>query len=77
MSTTHECPGPGCAKQVPFEQLACLKHWSMVYGRHRTALNRLWRDDPGSDEYFAARRDCLLDMGVPADEVAELNAGVS
>ena len=27
---THDCPGPGCKRQVPPHQLACGGHWRQV-----------------------------------------------
>lgn len=74
--TTHECPAPECAVRVPFERLACPRHWFMVSAVDRRELLRLWRDAPGSGEYFAVRALCLADMGVPPSEVAGLNGGV-
>lgn len=42
---THECPYPGCQQRVPFEQLACRRHWYMVPKPLRDALWRAWRSD--------------------------------
>lgn len=75
--TTHECPAPGCTHHVPFERLACPRHWFKVRPGNRRSLLRLWRDKPGSDEYFACRAACLLDMGVAPADVASLNGGVA
>lgn len=73
--TTHKCPAIGCLVKVPFEQLACPKHWNMVSSVTQGRLYRAWRSAPGEDAYFVARAQCLREMGVPADQVAKLNGG--
>lgn len=77
MTSTHECPKPGCMTQVPFEKLACPKHWYEIASLHRRQILKMWRDAPGSDAYFKARADCLRDLGVPQEDIAEQNAGVA
>lgn len=74
-ATTHECPAPTCSARVPFSQLACRTHWRLVPADLRSALTRAWRNDFGSDDYFAARADCLKALGVPEAEIPGLNAG--
>lgn len=73
--TTHECPAIGCGAKVPFERLACPKHWNMVSSVTQGRLYRAWRNEPGTDVYFRARAQCLREMGVPAGQVAKLNGG--
>jgi hypothetical protein len=29
-SGMHDCPGPGCEAQVPYDMLACRRHWYQV-----------------------------------------------
>lgn len=40
-------------------------------------LNREFRQHFGEERYFEARAECLAALGVPADEIAGLNGGVS
>lgn len=75
--STHECPAPGCELRVRFDRLACVGHWKTIPWDVQKPLLRLWRDEPGSDEYFAARADCLRSLGVPEGDLADLNAGVT
>lgn len=75
--STHECPAPGCELRVRFDRFACLTHWRLIPRPVQMPLLRLWRDSPGSDEYFAARADCLRALGVPEADVADLNGGVA
>ena len=39
---THDCPGPGCEAQIPYEMLACSRHWYQVPKALRTAVYRAW-----------------------------------
>lgn len=73
---THECPKPGCEKRLPFDVLACPPHWFEITATTRARLWREWRNHPGEDSYFEARAQCLLELGVPIDQVADLNGGV-
>jgi hypothetical protein len=45
---THECPGPGCEAQVPYEVLACSRHWYQVPKALRTAVYRAWANGAGA-----------------------------
>jgi hypothetical protein len=76
-NTTHECPAPGCTRMVSFERFACVAHWHQIGHGLRAGLSSTWARSPGSDEYFAARAECLRALGVPADEIPALNAGVA
>lgn len=76
IDTTHECPKPGCDVRVPFEILACRSHWFEISRATRDLLSHLWRRAPGTDRYFEARARALLELGVPAGDVADLNGGV-
>lgn len=72
----HDCPAPGCERRVPFERFACAPHWYSISRPAQIALLRAWRDHPGDDAYFEARAECLAELGVPDDAIAEANAGV-
>lgn len=74
---THRCPAPGCKVHVGFEQVGCPEHWALVPARWRDWLARLWREDFGSDDYFRVRGRCLHFMGVPTEDVGDLNAGTA
>lgn len=50
---THQCPGPGCVRRVPFDRLACPRHWFQVSHELRVEVWRAFRslqrtvvDDP-------------------------------
>jgi hypothetical protein len=75
-STPHECPSPGCARQVPFEKLACPRHWRDIPSRLQLALLREFSRRFGEVSYFAARADCLRALGVAESEIPAINAGV-
>jgi hypothetical protein len=52
----HNCPGPGCDAQVPYDMLACSRHWYQVPRPLRIAVYRAWADGAGagSAEHVAA-----------------------
>jgi hypothetical protein len=75
--TTHQCPAPGCEHRCSFERFACREHWHAIGYDRRARLARAWARYPGTDEYFRARAECLRALGVPEDEIAELNAGTA
>jgi hypothetical protein len=53
----HPCPGPGCGNTlVPYEQLACPRHWSQLPRPMRRAVTRAWAHGAGagSPEHTAA-----------------------
>ena len=74
--STHECPAPGCIKDVPFHMFACSRHWYVIPQLLRTRLWHEWDNHPGEDSYFAVRAECLAALGVPVDQIADMNAGV-
>lgn len=76
VDTTHECPAPACTRRIPFDLFACPQHWVAVSAGERSALNRAWRTEPGSDAYFEVRARCLAELGVPAEEIAAANGGM-
>jgi hypothetical protein len=44
----HRCPGPACDTLVPYEQLACPRHWYQVPLALRRAVSRAWRRGAGA-----------------------------
>ena len=44
----HICPGPGCEAQVPYEMLACSRHWYQVPRALRNAVYVTWRRGAGA-----------------------------
>lgn len=73
---THECPAPGCTVEVRSDRLACLTHWRLIPQTAQMTLNREFRQHFGERSYFEARAACLRSLGVPEDEIADLNGGV-
>ena len=49
--SSHTCPGPECAAEVPAHMLACPRHWYQVPRPIRIAIWRAWRADPGGPEH--------------------------
>ena len=45
---THECPGPGCAKEVDSSLLMCPACWHQVPKPIRAAVWRTWRRGAGA-----------------------------
>lgn len=74
--STHECPAPGCDKQIAFERFACPTHWFAIPAEVRAELWKQFRRHFGEESYFKARGDCLRALGVPEDQIAGENAGV-
>jgi hypothetical protein len=60
----HRCPGPGCDAQVPYEMLACRRHWYQVPRAIRNAIYHAWADGAGSgsDEHLAAMDAAIARM---------------
>jgi hypothetical protein len=44
----HKCPGPDCDAEVPYEMLACSRHWYQVPRAIRAAVWRAWADGAGA-----------------------------
>jgi hypothetical protein len=42
--TYHDCPGPGCTARVPYEMLACRRHWRQVPQRLQNRVYATWED---------------------------------
>lgn len=40
--TTHTCPAEGCDEVVPFDVLACKKHWFELPPQLRKGISRAW-----------------------------------
>jgi hypothetical protein len=74
--TTHECPAPMCEERVPFVNLTCRAHWSLVPFDLQRWLLREYAENFGETSYFEARAACLRALGIPEDQVAGLNAGI-
>jgi hypothetical protein len=45
---THECPGPGCAKEAGSSMLMCPACWYQVTEPIRAAVWRTWRRGAGA-----------------------------
>ncbi len=62
--TTHECPGPGCAKRVPAHMLACRRHWYQVSAATRSRVWNAWAGGrgEGSREHRDAMRAAIAEM---------------
>lgn len=55
---THQCPGPGCTVQVPYELLACPRHWYQVPQKLRHEVWRAYRRLQGAhDDPIEAERE--------------------
>jgi hypothetical protein len=59
--STHECPAPGCTRQVAARQVLCRDDWYRVPQRLRGALWAAWRGGAGagSPEHYAAMADAI------------------
>ena len=42
-SDTHECPAEGCHEQIPYERMACQRHWFSLPYALRRDVGRAWR----------------------------------
>lgn len=60
----HTCPGPQCTAQIPYEMLACRRHWYQVTREIRSLVWRTWRGGAGagSPEHANAIRLAVADM---------------
>lgn len=54
--TDHICPAPQCDARIPFNMLACRRHWYQVPKPLRDAVWRAWDNGrgAGSAEHTAA-----------------------
>jgi hypothetical protein len=75
--TTHACPAPNCEQRVPFHVLACRPHWFSIPKPIRDRLNAEYSENFGERSYFEARAACLRALGVPEQELAAANGGVT
>lgn len=74
--TGHECPAPGCDVMLALDKFACLTHWQTLTPDTRHEVLTSWRNrDHDPDRYFDVRAVALVELGVPAAEVADLNGG--
>lgn len=46
--SSHQCPGPKCGREIPFELLACSAHWYQVPRPLRAAVWRAWDGGNGA-----------------------------
>lgn len=60
----HNCPGPGCKAQVPYEMLACRSHWYQVPRAIRNAVYSAWAGGAGagSHEHLTAMDKAISTM---------------
>lgn len=60
----HNCPGPGCKRQVPPDKLACPRHWYQVSPPVRSLVYRTWAGGmgAGTDEHMAAMDQAISEM---------------
>lgn len=61
----HQCPGPGCTADVPYEMLMCRSHWYRVPRPIRSAVWRTWQDGrgAGTPEHTAAITAAVRSIG--------------
>jgi hypothetical protein len=61
---THNCPGPECTKQIPYDQLACSRHWYQVPRPIRNAVYRAWAngDGVGTQAHLSAMQAAIGKM---------------
>jgi len=54
--TVHQCPGPDCQEPIPYDMLACARHWYQVPKSVRNAVWRAWDqgNGAGTPEHDAA-----------------------
>ncbi len=55
---THECPAPGCEARVPYERLACRRHWFAIPKPLRDQLWLAWRHGSVA-EHARVRAECV------------------
>lgn len=58
---SHECPAPGCVREVPTSMLTCRPHWYSIPLALRSAIWRAWArgEGAGSIEHFEAIQDAV------------------
>jgi hypothetical protein len=58
LTNSHPCPARDCTEEMPFEQLACRKHWFELPPKLRASISSMWRrgDLRG---YLEARQDAV------------------
>jgi len=39
----HDCPARGCRQRIPFDQMACRRHWAILPPELRRRVSRAWR----------------------------------
>ena len=61
--TSHPCPGPhtGPPPDMPYQRLACSRHWAQVPKQLQQQVSRLWRDGDLL-AYFDARAEAVAAM---------------
>jgi len=60
----HRCPGPDCTQDVPYDMLACSRHWYQVPKAIRAAVWRAWDrgKGAGSNAHTAAIHAAIRTM---------------
>lgn len=64
MSDMHDCPGPGCQRQVPYTMLACGRHWRQVTPGTQREVYATWRrgEGAGTREHLEAMNAAIAEM---------------
>ena len=55
LNELHDCPKKGCPTRIPFEQMACKKHWYALPPDLRKRINWAWRTGNVSATIHARR----------------------
>ena len=59
VTASHQCPIRGCRRWVGAEFVMCGPHWKLVAPQMQANVYRHYRQDFGSDAYFAARGEAI------------------
>lgn len=66
LDNDHDCPKRGCPERLPFETLACKRHWFALPSSLRRSLSVLWmRGD--IDAYLAKRAEAVAVLNGEAE----------
>ena len=66
---THQCPAPGCTKQVPHNKLMCHPHWCQVPARLKFMVHgAYYKEGPGTEAHLAA---CHTAIAAVADRLSQ------
>jgi hypothetical protein len=67
VSDLHDCPADGCPKRLPFEMMACRKHWFVLPPALRRDINRAWRTGDVVETIRLRREVGLILNGKPVE----------